>query len=369
MHEPDATANVFAERLLAVIDEGRRTATYKLALLLALIDACAANVDSDGRAPTELHTRTIAEHVLRIYLPQARTYLSGDGEARQLDQITSRRSEMFRSILRLHLVADATRCRGIAQIADRFPDDYNDALDHVEKTFARYPIRLLQIVGRDNRPFLYDIDWSESVSLRSLHNADVGQVRFRPGAGDHLLRLAPLLRPLIELHWTRMVAGINRIDVEEERLRSHLFGAQRSTFPGALRTGLADLQNNECFYCGDALRRAVQVDHVLPWARLPNDAIENLVLADRCNGDKRDHLAAKVHIDRWAERLVGSGADLISIASEARWETDPARSLALARSTYSHLTLGTPLWLRGADFTNDDPALITARLSDVGGDK
>ena len=35
------TAEVFAERLLQVIDEGRRTATYKLALLTALIDACA----------------------------------------------------------------------------------------------------------------------------------------------------------------------------------------------------------------------------------------------------------------------------------------------------------------------------------------
>jgi hypothetical protein len=31
----------FAERLLAVIDEGRRTATYKLALLMALTECCA----------------------------------------------------------------------------------------------------------------------------------------------------------------------------------------------------------------------------------------------------------------------------------------------------------------------------------------
>ncbi len=58
---------VFAERLLQVIDEGRRTSTYKLALLMALIDATAAGADDRGRAPSTLHTRTIAEHVLHIY--------------------------------------------------------------------------------------------------------------------------------------------------------------------------------------------------------------------------------------------------------------------------------------------------------------
>ena len=36
---PSDVSDVFAERLLQVIDEGRRTATYKLALLIALMDA------------------------------------------------------------------------------------------------------------------------------------------------------------------------------------------------------------------------------------------------------------------------------------------------------------------------------------------
>jgi hypothetical protein len=118
------TSEMFAERLLLVIDEGRRTATYKLALLLALIDGCAAHAGPDGRAPEVLHTRTIAEHVLRLYFPQARAYLGPDGEALHLDQITLRRSAMFAAILRLHLLADAERCRGITQVAARLPEDY-----------------------------------------------------------------------------------------------------------------------------------------------------------------------------------------------------------------------------------------------------
>ncbi len=39
----------FAERLLAVIDEGRRTATYKLALLMALTESISTGGSDDTR--------------------------------------------------------------------------------------------------------------------------------------------------------------------------------------------------------------------------------------------------------------------------------------------------------------------------------
>jgi hypothetical protein len=159
-------------------------------------------------------------------------------------------------------------------------------------------------------------------------------VRFRPGAGDQLLRLAPLLRPLIELHWTRMVAGINRINLEDDRLRAHLFGTERTTFPAALRAGLAELQDHACFYCDDTLSARAQVDHVLPWARQPNDAVENLVLADRCNTAKRDHLPALVHVDRWAHVLSHArGTSSTSQRQRAGRATRSARSRSCARPT------------------------------------
>jgi hypothetical protein len=41
----------FAERLLAVLDEGRRTSTYKLAVLLGLIELCFEKTKKDGEAP------------------------------------------------------------------------------------------------------------------------------------------------------------------------------------------------------------------------------------------------------------------------------------------------------------------------------
>lgn len=47
----DAADVGFAERLLEVIDSGRRTATCKLAVLIAVMDLCARNGDAAGRAP------------------------------------------------------------------------------------------------------------------------------------------------------------------------------------------------------------------------------------------------------------------------------------------------------------------------------
>ena len=355
--------DIIAERLLQIIDEGRRTATYKLALLTALMDACAENVDARGRAPQQLHTRDIAAHVLRLYLPQARLYLGGDGDPFELRQINTHRSAVLGAIVGLQLEAELTGCRSIGQIRDRLPAEYERCLNEVEYTFARYPIVRLQVVGAQQRPFLYDVDWTESVTHKQLHSPGGGEVRFRSGAGDELLRLAPLLRPLIELHWTTMVARINRIDTEYDRIHTHLFGAQRVTFPTSLRSGLAELQGGECFYCGDRLTKATQVDHFIPWSRWPNDAIENLVLADACNGHKRDHLAADVHVARWSSRLAGAVDDLHAIATTANWQSAAGRSLSMARSTYAHLPTGTPLWLRGGEFTDLNVATIVKALA------
>ena len=64
LNEPAVPAAAgFAERRLEVIDSGRRTATYKLALLIALLDLCAQQSGADGRAPALMYTRGIAEQI------------------------------------------------------------------------------------------------------------------------------------------------------------------------------------------------------------------------------------------------------------------------------------------------------------------
>ena len=87
----------------------------------------------------------------------------------------------------------------------------------------------------------------------------------------------------------------------------------------------------------------------LAWSRWPNDAIENLVAADHCNGAKSDHLADGTHLDHWFEHVDHHGDDLVELATSVRWISDAARSMGLVRSTYSHIVRGTPLWVAGRD--------------------
>lgn len=333
------------ERLLRVVDEGRRTATYKLALLLGLIDAVAV-----GGGSSDIGTRAIAAEVLAHYYPQTRVYVAANGIERELKQITLKGSPPLRAALRLRLLGDVHGCRTADDAKVRLTDEYEIALSAVEDTFVRYPIPLLQVVGSQLIPFLYEADWREGTSAATLrrHGRDV--VRFLPGVVDRLVVLGPMLRPLIELHWTADVARWTGLDLEDAALRSHLFGSERVAFSARLVGGLRELQGGCCFYCGDAIGGRGQVDHFLAWSRWPNDAVENLVLADGCNGAKSDHLVARRHLERWIAHVDARAIDMADLAALAGCRTAKARTSALVSSTYSHVATGTPLWIRGSEF-------------------
>jgi hypothetical protein len=70
-------------------------------------------------------------------------------------------------------------------------------------------------------------------------------IELLPGAGDEPLRLGPLIRPLIDVHWTRtrMVAEINGVASAELDLHRHLFGSDPILPPRPLRDGIAALQD------------------------------------------------------------------------------------------------------------------------------
>jgi 5-methylcytosine-specific restriction endonuclease McrA len=362
----------FAERLLEVIDSGRRTATYKLALLIALLDLCARHSDAGGRAPRLLYTRDIAEQVAVLYWPQVIPYLvPGAGTAVELRQITLPRAAIIAAVSAFRHEAAAAGAASWHLARQRLPGAYQAMLDQVEVTVAEQPLPRLQAVGSSDTvfPFLYELSWGpgESFSVARLrrHGPLGAAVRLLPGAGDELLRLGPLVRPLAELHWTRMVAEMNKVATAELDLHRHLFGSDRVIPPKALRDGIAALQDGQCFYCGRALGPTPEADHFIPRIRCGIDAIENLVLADRrCNNDKRDLLPAPPHVTTWARRNQRHGTALASLATASRWDTSPAATVAVARSIYSHLPPGgTPLWLGFKDVGNADPAAALAALA------
>ncbi len=333
----------FVERLLAVIDEGRRTATYKLALLMALMDCCAEGVTHLGAAPAEIPTRSLARQVARLYWPQLRPFPAASGPI-DLRQITNKSATIIQA---LRSAFNALPYVNTWESAEELlpADQVRQVLDVVELTVARYPLVRLQTVDGVPQPFLYDLEWGEGVSLARLVANDGARVRLRPNAGDQLLRLSPLIRPLVELHWVRMVAGLNGLGLMEDDLRKHLFGAERVAFPSPLRRDLLDLQDGSCFYCSNSLSGASAIDHFVPWSRWPNDAVENLVIAHAsCNSHKSDHVPGPLPLRRWAQRLTTRCADLAGVAVASKWRTDRDRRVSLARSLYGHLPAGSLVW-------------------------
>jgi hypothetical protein len=62
-----ARSIVFAEKVLKLLDEGRRTATYKCAVLLALMDISLERTQASRTAPDVVTTPELAGKIVEIY--------------------------------------------------------------------------------------------------------------------------------------------------------------------------------------------------------------------------------------------------------------------------------------------------------------
>lgn len=354
-------AAAWAQLVLTILDAGRRTATYKLAVLLALIDCCALSAGADGRAPRRVPVRDLAARVLELYWPQVAPYPRRDG-APLLRQSSQARAITVDAVRELRARAEAVRARSPAAAERALPAAYEETLSVIALNLVQMPLGKLQRPSghaADYPRFLYDDSaFHEGVTARQLRLRPPDVV-LQPHVGDWLVSLGGLLRPLVELHWTRAVASLSNEELPEEHLRQFLFGSDRVHL-GALGPGLREAQAGRCFYCLTPLpARGVEIDHFVPWSRLPNDALGNLVLADRrCNNDKRDHFADLGLLVRWAGR---SELVLIQVADQAGWPLQLDRAKKVARGLYAHLPAGTPLWREPGVYA----VLDRARLRDV----
>jgi hypothetical protein len=223
----------------------------------------------------------------------------------------------------------------------------------IEWKLVDMPLAKLQRIGGEDMHWLYDLGFDDRARkpLKTSVTAWLyggssdfdNAIRLLPGVPEALVRLAPMLRAFIQQQWTARVAHLNGL--EGARLGDFLFGVAREDL-SEVRMPLVDLQEGRCFYCGGTLRgEQAQIDHFLPWARLPENGLANLVAADaRCNGEKRDFLADDGLLARWRHRLDQAGPHLDAMAAALRWELATDRCLAGARSLYLPLPSETRLW-------------------------
>ncbi len=360
-------AGALLERILAIVTEGPKHGTHKLALLLAILDSCVEGASADGVPPPHLRSVDLARRVIGLHWRHALPFVRADGSAITLAQVNASAKGphvYLRAVADLRKASGADETTRIEQAIAACGPEYERAVERVEAALVKNPIPRLQTLGRQKASFLYEPRPARTSSGTKC------TLELLPGAADDLLQFSPALRPLIEFEFGRKVAALNGLDREQDRLLAHLFGAPREVASLELRRDLLSLQKGQCFYSGATLRMSdAHVDHFIPWSRHALSTLENLVLAHaRQNTAKSNHLPAEKFVHRWAGRLPSQSARLADIALRHRLEFAPKRTIAVAASLYKHLALDAPLWAGGSSFELAQPERILLALhSALGG--
>jgi 5-methylcytosine-specific restriction endonuclease McrA len=234
------------------------------------------------------------------------------------------------------------------------------------------PLAKLQRFGEGHSSiedrFIYDFSWREEVTSATVWREGFDdRLRLRDGVGSWLVRLTPLIRPLVQAKWAAMVATRNPDLIDSDQLSEFLFGAQRVNLD-RVRMALAESQDGVCFYCESGITRGIEVDHFLPWSRHPDNTLDNLVAAHpSCNNAKSSSLAGVRHLGRWLKRFgLGPEAQALHYVQEnTRWPQRKDRVLSSARAMYLWLPTKTMLWERDSIYKEADVVLIKQLFADV----
>lgn len=371
----DRSALGLAERLSQLLDRGGFSATYKYAVLVALMDLCLEHTSRAGLPPDVLTTRQLAEKVIELYWPHCAPYGSAGAVLRQSRGGDAKPALIVRHIVEFRERVDPRRERSLSLAKARAlaepPGLYEDLVRKVEWTLIEMPIQRLQIIGQEEDRFLYQYYFDKRTSRGRVERYQRGEpgtfdnrIALQPGVSAALVALSGVLRPLIHRHWAMMVASMNGLTKEFE-LESFLFGSERiSLVP--VRRGLLDLQGGRCFYCEKSIpsEQACHVDHFVPWSRHADNSIDNLVAAhNACNGKKSDFLAAAEHVEKWRGRSIERASGLMDIAREKMWDWVPERTFSVARAIYRVLPSDARLWIAGSSFEKNDPRRIAQALA------
>jgi hypothetical protein len=330
---------LLGQRVVAILETGQRTATYKLALLMALIEHCIENLPERTDDVLPVSIEALAHRVLAIYWRQVRSF---DGhDLIQVRGSTGRITEAAKSLRTAARAGNSGLSLEGAML--RVPEAYEQAINKIVTALAKQPLpRLQKLPGAAaSDPFLYDDTFlGEDVSRARLRAHD-NAIVLKPGVAHGLARLAGLLKPALEIMWVDDVRRMNKfLNVQVPDVAGHLFGRERTAL-AAVREPFKAAFGANCFYCGAHLAASSPIDHVLPWSMVGIDGLANLVLAcARCNGDKGGAVPAVGIVDRalGRDRVV-----LEQISSELAWPMQRDRVIAAARGLYRG-NLGIPTW-------------------------
>ena len=194
----DQGALAFAEQLLSLLGEGSFTATYKYAVILGLMDLCLEQSTRTGAAPTMVTTRQLARKVLELYwshtLPFREESIlrqNSGGQASVLKEIAEFRKRHARDV--------SATLHNACLVA---PDQLERLIRKIEWKLVEMPLPKLQRIGNEVHRFIYQIGWDDAVARGEFNGPEFdNRINFVGAAGDYLVRLAGLIRPLVQREW------------------------------------------------------------------------------------------------------------------------------------------------------------------------
>ena len=283
---PDTDPLALGRRIIDILQSGKKTSTYKLAVLQALIDCCIERVPDDQHASVNVPLDELTDRVIELYWPQTRPLAWN--EYRPLRQ-ASEGSEILDAIGVFREAAKAGPNKLLADAKRDAPDGaYAKAFNKVKRTLVRYPLRLLQNVPGGTDTFLYEDGWIRTnPSLTAIDQPD-NMIQLRPGVAFAMAKLSGLLKPALRWLWADKVWKSNR------KLFQGGLDVQQYLFEDRIpltRIGPALMErfDPKCFYCYAKAPQVARfhVDHVLPLSLTKMNGLANLVLACQpCNSSK-----------------------------------------------------------------------------------
>ncbi len=353
----------FLEKMQRLLAEGDFTATYKFAVLLGLVEL---SVEAPPDADT-FTTRQLAAKVIELYWPQVQPF-----EDQLLMQNAHRQARVVTAVARLREEASRAGLATlpVAAIAPRLPRQWGRLLDEVEWSLVEMPLTRLQRLPSGADEFIYFVSWTHADTeqrnaqlRRKLRAGSLdNRIHMQPDVVPTLARFHSIVRELVEGRWVRKVRELNGVGLGGPDLYSHLFGIERAQLV-RLAGPLRELQRGRCFYCDKRLA-GVDIDHFLPWARYPENRLENLVAAHgTCNRSKAAHLAAIGHLDGWLARF--GQPDLAEVARISSWPSGGGATLAISRRLYALQPESARLWSAPGEFADWRHPDVEARITAV----
>ncbi len=199
---------LLGQRVVAILETGLRTATYKLATLMALVDHCIENMPERPSDVLRVPIPDLAHRVLEIYWLQVRPF-----EGHELRQSTQPRARILIATNALREAAGIERSSVPVDIATlRAPAAYRSAIDEIALCLAQQPLHRLQKLpgSSTSDSFLYDDSFLDDHVSRSTLRAHGDAIELRPGVAHGLARLAGLLKPALEIMWVDDVRNMNK---------------------------------------------------------------------------------------------------------------------------------------------------------------